>query len=175
MDIAILDTNISGHIRRILAIGKVRIKVFVDRSEDFEKITKESKDSNPIIPLILVLYGDRHLSTAVGNFLSKARIYLQHPIAVDSNVEYKNPHFYHTNKIETSTALPNITNILPTNLQSSLEPQSVVEQVLQTLGREESLQQTNPDLRVVTQLLWLVTYEYQMNEADRQVVTKRRL
>lgn len=80
-------------------------------------------------------------------------LYLQHPIWIDTNVPYENPHYYQPQTSDRLEGDLSVVRPIQQAGQASATPQSMVEKVFQTLERENPLQQTEQDARVETKLL----------------------
>jgi SWI/SNF-related matrix-associated actin-dependent regulator of chromatin subfamily A3 len=97
----------------------------------------------------VILYGDIALEEAVGNFLSKRRLYLQDPLGCNQNVLYRNPHLtYHgmddivmTNSLEYSPGMLEIESL-------EVGPDLLA----QLMEDEDPLQETDAPAGVETEL-----------------------
>ncbi|OBT69919.1 hypothetical protein VE03_00430 [Pseudogymnoascus sp. 23342-1-I1] len=151
-DIAILDTRMSDRLRDISKIGDVRIRVFLDESTEITDLTRSASGQPPALQVLLVLYGKRSTANAIGKILSQARIYLQHPVLIDSGITYENPHHFKTPKNRAATAFDGA-HISPPTIQTYLPAQPYIEEVLQTLEQNTSLHEREPDVRIKANLL----------------------
>lgn len=148
----------SDRLRDISKIGVVRIRVFLDESAEITDLIRSGSDQPPALQVLLVLYGKRAIANAIGKILSRARIYLQHPVLIDSGVMYENPHHFKTPKNTAATVFNGAHISLPT-IQTNLPAQPYIEQVLQTLEQNTSLHELEPDVRIKTKLLPYVIHK----------------
>ena len=93
-DLAVLDTRTSTRLKTVGAAVDVLFEAVVDTSAT-SKRRKGGGCLKGSIKLSLNVYGprDSDLADRVGDILSKASGYLQHPEALPPNMEYRNPHF----------------------------------------------------------------------------------
>lgn len=164
VNIAVLDLNISQHLRNITKLGVHKIRAFINKSDDCEKMVGNTSSTSTKVPLLLVLYGGRGRAQVIGRSLSNARIYLQHPISIESDIPYENPHYYQATTTAKLIGSINATNIAQPVVQTALPPQSIIEEVFQTLEREKPLLQVEPDIRVHTKLLPYVKFRFPFYE-----------
>lgn len=87
-----VDIKTSKVFRDISRVATLRFQACLT-SQDLQKAFAEQGQLHSISASVNI-YGPRLVVHEVGKRLSKARLYLQHPIVVDKNVEYDNPHFF---------------------------------------------------------------------------------
>ena len=75
-------------------VPSIRLEaVFI--GEDSDGLTQQyKKGKKTIFSISIDIYGPGRAAEDVGKRLSKAHTYLQHPIYLDGNVPYNNPHYY---------------------------------------------------------------------------------
>jgi hypothetical protein len=78
----------------------IRLRSFLSKAKTNGSGTKKKAENGdasfpPEYSLRVVVFGQLEDKTAVGNFLSTANLYLQHPSQTEcgSNIEYYNPHY----------------------------------------------------------------------------------
>ena len=52
------------------------------------------KENKQVLSIAINIYGSERVAKDVGKRLSKAHTYLQHPVHLDGDIPYNNPHFY---------------------------------------------------------------------------------
>lgn len=156
-EFADINTKTSNGLRSLQALTSIRYEVYVSKNEWTHKLKswkKHGKRSE--LTAILNVYGAREISEAVGERLSNAGIYLQHPDYCDPASEYENPHFF---------KLPNVGCPKPGDFKVDSTP-ALSKQgsimldyncVFDTLSRSKHLRDALIDSRIHTPLLSFVT------------------
>lgn len=90
-DIAFLNLRLSEALRTLA--DDVRCYPFVTTQEWSLKVSHFKNNSKTQISIYLNLYGPPSISAQVGKTLSKAGLFLQHPILLGNNVKYENPQY----------------------------------------------------------------------------------
>ena len=89
--------------RKVLEVlrKELTLELYSDRSSSSDNLQKKcahsrnrrnSKRTNPIMALYIVLYGVPTLFDPVGHFTNSCKLFLQHPRYCSKNVPYRNPH-----------------------------------------------------------------------------------
>lgn len=135
-DIAFLNLRLSEALR---ALGDdVRCYPFVTTKEWSLKVSHFKNNSKTQISIYLNLYGPSSISAQVGKSLSKAGLFLQHPILLESNVKYENPHYLKISSLRYSrSALPTPPLESPTK---TLKDPDLITSVLDDLDQQIHLQ-----------------------------------
>ena len=146
-DIATLHTKTAEGLRKLNSLSSIRYDAFVTVHEWLEHVRiwrADGKRTN--LAIKINVYGSARESEIVGKQLSSANIYLQHPDHCDKQAKYDNPHVFKLPQmelpaLEPSTPAPSETEFI--DLPS----------ILDSLDRNDSLQQTLVDGRIKTELL----------------------
>jgi SWI/SNF-related matrix-associated actin-dependent regulator of chromatin subfamily A3 len=125
-----------------------------------------------LLPVDIVVYGQKPIRHSVGHILSSARMYLQHPCHQDPNTYYDNPHFLKAADISTSSgmvvkALSGIhasagdsdieamspdDKIPEDDLPANVRFQRKIDGIFNSLTRYKSLKRLEADVRITTPL-----------------------
>ncbi|KAF4535902.1 P-loop containing nucleoside triphosphate hydrolase [Lasiodiplodia theobromae] len=104
-DIAFLNLRLSEALRTLG--DDVRCCPFVTTQEWSLKVNHFKNSSKTQISIYLNLYGPPNISAQVGKTMSKAGLFLQHPILLEKDVKYENPHYLNVSLLQYSaSALP---------------------------------------------------------------------
>ena len=147
MDIATLHTKTAEGLQKLGDMAFIRYDTFVTVGEWLEHVMlwrTEGKRTNMTVNINV--YGSASEFDAVGKRLSGASIYLQHPDHCDEQARYDNPHFFKLPLMELPT-------LEPSTAISSGADFIDLSSILDTLDRNDCLQQATIDPRVKTQLL----------------------
>jgi SWI/SNF-related matrix-associated actin-dependent regulator of chromatin subfamily A3 len=163
--IAVLDTRTSAVLQRIETICPTQFYVFKDESPapSIDQQGDQSFSRQHILHLAIDIYSPRRFAEAIGKELSKVHFYLQHPYRLDKSRLYENPHEFKS-KRQTPGYIPGKPELLsqqslpyiqaPTaDLPKEERQASLVEQLLQTQVQNQTIQQSDPDSRITTNLL----------------------
>lgn len=119
----------------------------------------------------IVLYGSRIIRDSVGEVLSNARIYLQHPCHQESDTEYDNPHFFlkltavhpalqHSEESLASRPSPLENSVLDEpdeesakELKTQAQLRGRLVKVFENLTRYKKLERLEADIRITRNLL----------------------
>lgn len=156
-EVADLDNKTSNGLRSLQEFTSIRYEAYVIKDHWTLKQKSWKRDGKRSeLAAVVNIYGARAISDAVGERLSSAGIYLQHPDYCDPDSEYENPHFF---------KLPNVECPKPGDfiLDSSdaVSKQGFIMPdyhcVFDTLSRYKNLRDAQIDSRIHTPLLSLVT------------------
>lgn len=157
IEFANLNSKTSNGLRSLQEFTSMRYEAYVIKDE-WTHILKSSKRDGKRAEFTAVVnvYGAREISNAVGERLSNAGIYLQHPDHCDPACEYENPHYFKLKNFECPKPGDFIRECSP----SVSNPESILPDcnyVFDTLSRHKHLRDTQIDARIRTPLLWFVT------------------
>lgn len=140
-DTALLNLRSSQTLR---ALGDdIHCSPFVAAKEWSSKLGHFKNHAKTQMSIYLNLYGSPPMSAQVGKALSKAKLFLQHPIFLEDRVRYENPHY---SNISTSKASGSTLPTPPS--KSSLEIIRIpdpIASVLDSLGQQMHLQEVEVD------------------------------
>ena len=92
--IAILNQQTTDALLSIFEIKSVEFRAHALASTcGVARETRKTKTSDVHITLDINVYGDKSVQNAVGEPLSDAKQFLQHPTFIESQTSYENPHF----------------------------------------------------------------------------------
>lgn len=141
IDIAFLNLQLSGALRKLG--DDVRCCPFVTTQEWSLKVSHFKNNSKTQISIYLNLYGPPSISAQVGKTLSKADLFLQHPILLEKNVKYENPHYLNVSLLRYSASeLP--TPPLESPIETLKTP-NLVSSVLDDLDQQNYLHMAHVD------------------------------
>lgn len=156
-EFADINTKTSNGLRSLQKFTSIRYEAYITKDEWAHKLKSCKKNGKRSeLTAILNVYGAREISKAVGERLSNAGIYLQHPDYCDPACEYENPHFF---------KLPNFECPKPGDFKVDSTP-ALSKQgstmldyhcVFDTLSRSKHLRDALIDSRIHTPLLSFVT------------------
>ena len=148
-DFAVLHSRTATALHILRDLPSIRFEaVFV--GGDSNNADHQYKKGKKIVFSISVdIYGSEHIAKEVGRRLSKARTYLQHPIYLNSNVPYNNPHYY---------PIPGVQNevvpfILPSSEGKDQSSAVDVAKVFEEVEHTRRLPSQNADWYIRTPLL----------------------
>ena len=146
-DFAVVHSRTATALQTLQDLPPTRLEaVFVAR--DFNRLDRKGKKT--VFSISIDIYGSEEIATEIGRRLSKARIFLQHPVCLDNNVPYKNPHYYvipGARKVETS--------YIPSSSGREKQQSPVVDiaKVFEEVEHNRKLPTRNADWHVRTPLL----------------------
>jgi SWI/SNF-related matrix-associated actin-dependent regulator of chromatin subfamily A3 len=76
-------------------------KLYINAEARAPFLKGSTKNGNALTQVDVVVYGQKSIRLDVGQILSSARMYLQHPYHQDPNTYYDNPHVLRTTDITT--------------------------------------------------------------------------
>lgn len=90
-DFAVVHSRTATALQTLQGLPPTRLEaVFIGGDPD----RLDRKGKKIVFSVSIDVYGLEEIATEIGRRLSKARTYLQHPVCLDKDVPYKNPHFY---------------------------------------------------------------------------------
>ena len=91
---AVLHSRTATALQTLQNLQSVRFEAALPGDNLSRPDQQHKKGKQTAFDICINIYGSEDVSQEVGRRLSKARTYLQHPIYMNSNIPYKNPHFY---------------------------------------------------------------------------------
>ncbi|KAF4624033.1 hypothetical protein G7Y89_g14142 [Cudoniella acicularis] len=91
---AVLNDRMSKLLHDVRLMSPCNFEAFLDRTVWTNFLGSLSKvEKNAVFLLDIVLYGPANIGQELGEMFTDARVYLQHPYSLDSDIPYNNPHF----------------------------------------------------------------------------------
>ncbi|KAK0115666.1 hypothetical protein ONS95_000066 [Cadophora gregata] len=170
--LAVLSEATSEVLRDLSSMRTCRFTVYVNTDPRIEiPPDKDAKGQKTLsVKLDIVLYGSDEICSSVGIFLSRARIYLQHPCFQEPDTEYNNPHVLDLSQLSAQPGVSEPENAVvepATNIPSDIaipaaeeqdtvgaaEVKKKISNVFNSLTRYKSLTRLEADIKVTTPLL----------------------
>ena len=148
-EFAVLDIGTTRALQTLGGLALLRFQAILEDGYLKGPAQRWKKGKRTIIPVSINIYGSKELVQDVGKRLSKAHIYLQHPLHRD-NVQYCNPHYfvlpgkdqeyesYHPSPSEQDVQSPGVVNI---------------DRLFEVIDHTQGLQVWNADWQIRTPLL----------------------
>ena len=147
-DFAVLDTGTTRALQALAGLNSLRLQAILV-GEEPKRPGQWKKGKKAIIPVSINIYGSKKSMQEVGKRLSKAHIYLQHPICLD-DVQYSNPHYFVLPGTDQQHDSP-----LPSSVgQGVRNPEIVdIDRLFEVVDHTQGLQVWNEDWQIRTPLL----------------------
>lgn len=152
-DFANINTKTTNGLRSLMELSSVRYEVYITANEWTEKLkARRLKVKKVGLMATINVYGARAISSVVGDRLSRASLYLQHPDHCGPASQYENPHFFKLPQSRFPKPEFFCKGTIPI---SSIQPASASNyvSVFDTLSRYKYLRHAEIDPRVTTLLL----------------------
>ncbi|KAL1967715.1 hypothetical protein VTN77DRAFT_2972 [Rasamsonia byssochlamydoides] len=151
VDVAVLNTQITHGIWSMDRFDSVRYEVFVPGDEFRTSIFTWTNKGKPVdFSVDITIYGPARHRDHIGNVLSDAGLYLQHPRCCSNHVKYDNPHYLvlpRSSKPVLQLPSPSLTPEVTPNAPIDLTT------VLDGLDQRGSVRDADIDMRIKTPLL----------------------
>ena len=168
---AVLNEEATKVLQELLHSKSCRFSAYLSLEERDTSLENKSKAEKNLFLLIdIVIYGSSVLRDGVGEVLSNARMYLQHPCHQEAGTEYDNPHFLKLNAVHNTTK--NFEDSVASSLlpldssqlhiadeDSSIEVKTQAQlrrrlvKVFENLTRYKRLERLEADIRITRKLL----------------------
>ena len=148
-EFAVLDTGTTKALQALVGLASLRLQAIVEDGYLKRPAQQWKKGKGIIIPVSVNIYGSKEIMQDVGKRLSKASIYLQHPLHLD-NVHYRNPHYF---------VLPGKDqeheSYHPSSLEQEVEHPEVLDigRLFEAIDHTQNLQVWSADRQIRTPLL----------------------
>ena len=93
-DFAIVHSRTTIALRVLQDLPSIRLEAIFSSGDGDKSDQLYSKGNKKVFPISINIYGSEKDAQETGRRLSKAHTYLQHPIGLNSDIPYNNPHYY---------------------------------------------------------------------------------
>jgi SWI/SNF-related matrix-associated actin-dependent regulator of chromatin subfamily A3 len=168
---AVLNEEATKILKELSRSNSCRFDAFVSLKErDLLYSNKLKAEKNLFLLIDIVIYGPGVLRDSVGEVLSNARIYLQHPCYQEAGTEYDNPHFLKLNALNSnlkhsedsltissppleSSTLSIADEDLSIDVKTQAQLRRRLVKVFENLTRYKKLERFEADIRITRKLL----------------------
>ena len=93
-DFAIVHCRTASALQALRDLSSIRLEAVITGRDLNQSDQRHKKRKDTVFNVSIYIYGSDEVAHEVGKRLSKARIYLQHPVNLKIGVSYNNPHYY---------------------------------------------------------------------------------
>jgi hypothetical protein len=174
--VAVMNESTRNVLQRLDSLHSCQFKAYLATYTKESLGGKSLSSLRPSFQLVdVVIYGPKAIRNSVGQILSSAKAYLQHPSHLAVNTEYDNPHILivddlrkfstQSSPLMPRTSIPNVDAGTETPSQDRGSSQIVgkdqanseghgdIDRLFETLTRFKSLKRLEADIRITTKLL----------------------
>ena len=149
-DFAVLHSRTAAALQTLQDLPSIRLEAVLGIGNSDRPYPQRTKGKKTIFSISIDLYGSEEIAQEVGKRLSKARIYLQHPVCLKSDVLYKNPHYYAIPGVQEAS----LSHIAPSAEREEQETPSVdIAKVFEEIEHTRQLASQDADSHIITPLL----------------------